>query len=631
MKRILFSVAMAVLSTFCYAQRAANSVISMEKNITELTQNQLTGVVLVKEGENIHGIDSETNAKLWSITEDQIGKSSASDILNDTDLLNFVKDKQSLKTVPGTPFVEGIINYKFVLINTETGKIVYNTANEKFTVIFSEMLYDSREYLLFVIEDKKVKSLLIDLNTGEQKWKTAIGDSKSLLSGLLSIKNVVFEDKAMAYGNKIFSLNYGLLSCLNRDNGELLWKTTDKYTNFFPTQNGKNIVVIESGGLISTKENLFVLNTENGKGIWDKSIKTKKVVYLEDWGEKLLVAHYSGFNFFDLSTGEKVWKKDARGDGLKKVIALGTDFLYVAENEMMLIDYNGEKKWKKFIEISDNKEDEIIFLDKVGDKVFYLTQTYGNMVEYQTGSKLWKRNIKFNEKRPVLSVYDKDDDVFLVYNDEKLFKFNPNISDKPEEFAKVKVKNEKDLNNITLFPWGVVLTGPEEIIGVGLDGQTKYANLYKQPGEGSRKLIKGASAVGGVALGLKSSYSSAMGSEWTMTYRDESGVMRESIVKQKDDKKLEQAGAELAVSNTLFAVSDKFKKRFNALKQDADFAYIFAKGEGNNPTLVKVRKSDGVEVDKILFSNVRPVYELDEVTANIFYANGKNLEVFKSK
>jgi hypothetical protein len=74
------------------------------------------------------------------------------------------------------------------------------------------------------------------------------------------------------------------------------------------------------------------------------------------------------------------------------------------------------------------------------------------MVDYKSGVKLWKRNIKFNDKRPVLSTYDEASNSYLVYNDESC-KFDPSIDDKPEPFAKVNVKNEKDLNSIENFPW----------------------------------------------------------------------------------------------------------------------------------------------------------------------------------
>jgi hypothetical protein len=192
--------------------------------------------------------------------------------------------------------------------------------------------------------------------------------------------------------------------------------------------------------------------------------------------------------------------------------------LYVAENEMMLINKDGEKLWKKFIEISDDKEDPIYYLGKVGEKVMYLTATYGNMVDYKTGVKLWKRNINFDKSRPVLPTYDEATNSYLVYNDEKLYKFDPSISDKPEPFAKVNIKKEKELNSIELFPWGVVLSGPVEVMGVNLDGTVKYHHVYTQPGEGTRRLLKSAAIAGSIGLGIGSGVSAIQGSELTMTY-----------------------------------------------------------------------------------------------------------------
>ena len=296
---------------------------------------------------------------------------------------------------------------------------------------------------------------LLDMATGELKWTTTVDKAKAMIS--FSLKLSANTNKAKINGNTVYYLLYGNLYSFDKETGKLNWKAAEEYTKFYETQNDKNIVVVNAAGLFSNKQYLNVLSTDDGKSIWKESIKTKQVVYLEDWGTKLLVAHNSGFNFFDLKTGEKIWKKDARGDGLKRVIPIEQDFLYVAENEMMLINKDGEKLWKKFIEISDDKEDPIYYLGKVGEKVMYLTGTYGNMVDYKTGVKLWKRNINFDKNRPVLPTYDEATNSYLVYNDEKLYKFDPSINDKPEPFAKVNIKKEKELNSIELFPWGVVL------------------------------------------------------------------------------------------------------------------------------------------------------------------------------
>jgi hypothetical protein len=65
------------------------------------------------------------------------------------------------------------------------------------------------------------------------------------------------------------------------------------------------------------------LSTDNGQSIWKESKKQKSSLP-RGLGTKLLIAHYGGFNFFDLKTGENLEKKDARGDGEEKFLSSKT-------------------------------------------------------------------------------------------------------------------------------------------------------------------------------------------------------------------------------------------------------------------------------------------------------------------
>ena len=629
MKKIAFSIILVFLVAFsATAQRKYDEIITTENSVKDMVQNEITGIVVFKEGGTVKGLDPETKKIVWTLTKEDFGATSAGDILTDPDFGKLFKEKSDLSSVPGSPYVEAYINSKYIIINTDGGKVVYNSSKESFWVMQSDFIPETDEYLLTLKKDGDMAIALLDMKTGELKWNTTVDKAKSLFS--FSLKESSNTNKATVHGTVIYYLLYGKLYSFDRNSGKLNWKAEEDYSRFFLTQNDKNIVVVNSKGLFAAKEYLNVLNTENGKSIWKESIKTKRVVYLEDWGTKLLIAHYSGFNFFDLNTGEKVWKKDARGDGLKRVIPIDQDFLYVAENEMMLINKDGEKLWKKFIEISDDKEDPIYYLGKVGEKVMYLTGTYGNMVDYKTGVKLWKRNIKFEKDRPVLPTYDEATNSYLVYNDEKLYKFDPSISDKPEPFAKVNIKKEKELNSIELFPWGVVLSGPLEVMGVNMDGTIKYHLTYTQPGEGTRRLLKSAAIAGSIGLGVGSAVSSVKGADITMTYRDSDGNMRTAVAKGDQTNK-DQAKAYAAGSAALGIVAAKFNSRFNAMKQNRDFSYIFAKADSGEKILVKVSKVDGVEVDKITFNNNKPVYEVDPATQNIFYVSDKSIQIFNKK
>jgi len=614
-----------------FAQRISDSVIETEGNIQDLVQNEVTGVIVIKVGSTIQGISSETKQQIWKLTKDDFGATSAIDFLSDPEAGKFFKDKKELTSVASSPYVEAYVNSKYMIINTETGKIVYNSSKESFLVYQSDFIPESDEYLLTLKKGADMTIALLDLKTGTLKWNSTVSSGKTLLGSLIRDAMIVNSNVAKINGETIYYLLYGKLYSFNKISGKLNWVGKEDYTKFFPTQNDKNIVVVNSKGLMSAKEYLNVLNTETGKSIWEELIKTKRVVYLEDWGTKLLIAHYGGFNFFDLKTGEKIWKKDARGDGLKRVIPIDQDFLYVAENEMMLINKNGEKLWKSFIEIADEKEDPIYYLGKVGEKVMYLTGTYGNMVDYKSGRKLWKRNIRFNSGRPVLPTFDEASQSYLVYNDEKLYKFNPSIDDKPEPFAEVNIKREKELNGIELFPWGVVLSGPIEVMGVAMDGKVKYHKTYTQPGEGNRMLVKGLASLGSFALGANAVKNYVEGGEITMTYRDEAGNDREAVLRKEDKSKTAMGDISAIGSVALGQLAAKYGSRFNAMKQNRDFSYIYAKDETAGKVLVKVRKADGVEVDKLIFKNDRPVYEVDPATQNIFYIYENKLMIFDAK
>ncbi|CAM2847286.1 outer membrane protein assembly factor BamB family protein [Flavobacterium frigoris] len=632
MKKITLSVLLVLLVSFSgFSQRNYDEIITTESNVQDLVQNEITGVIVFKEGGTIKGVDPETKKIIWTLGKDDFGKTTAADILSDPDFGSLFKEKSDLTSVAGSPYVEAYINSKFLIINTDTGKVAYNSSKESFWVTQSDFLPETDEYLLTLKSGGDMAIALVDLKTGKLKWNTVVDKAKSLFSFSLSFKTANNTNIARVNGSTIYYLLFGKLYSFNRETGSLNWKAEEEYTKFFPTQNDKNIVVVNSKGMLSSKEYLNVLSTENGKSIWEESIKTKKVVYLEDWGTKLLIAHYGGFNFFDLKTGDKIWKKDARGDGLKRVIAIEQDFLYVAENEMMLIDKDGQKLWKKFIEIADDKEDPIFYLGRVGEKVMYLTGTYGNMVDYKTGVKLWKRNIKFNDKRPVLPTYDEATNSYLVYNDEELYKFDPSIDDKPEPFAKVNVKNEQDLNSIENFPWGVAISGPVEVMGVALDGTVKYHNLYKQPGETGRRLLKGVSIAGSQIAAAASAISAAQGGEITMTYRDSNGKMSTGVLREENKSKMATSAGLAGAANAMSLVTQKFNSRFNAMKQNRDYAYIFAKAETGEKVLVKIRKSDGVEVDKIIFKNNKPIYEIDPATQNIFYVLDNSIQIFNKK
>jgi hypothetical protein len=617
-----------------FAQRPADVVIPFSQDIQQILLNPVNGHVIVKEKEVISDYNPETQKTEWSINKkdvvtvgaleqaqkvlDALGSvAGMTDAFQSSDEISFVSE---------SPYVRAVLENRDIIVNSITGQVVFNSGTAGYRILQSQFLPEADEFLLLASEGKNFYSVLWDLQAGKEKWKTDIGTAASMMGALkdiFSLKNTASEDKTTLKGDAIYASINGLLYKLDKNTGAILWKSTDKINTFYISQTGKNIIIIKnSGGILSSKQALNIWNSQDGTPVWKDDIKTKYIIYLEDWRDKILVAHNNGFNFFNYADGKKVWKKDAKGDDIKRVIPIGQDYLYIADTEMNLIDKDGQNKWKKFVEISDKADDPIYLLDVIGDnQVVYLTGTYGNLVDYTSGKKIWKKNIDFEKNRPVLYAIDEATNTFLVYNDKKVYKFDAKTTERPDPIAKLKkVKNDESISDLGLFDWGISLVGEGDAIGVDLNGNVKYQNAYDEPGGGKRKLMKAA------AIGLKTANSVSQ-AQVQVSFRDANGnVTSEGTVEFNDN--IKQAGSAAgAVGSALLA---KSANRFRAMKANNDYAFILAKGS-NGPVLVKVKKADGTEVDKIDIDNNKPIYEVDPVNDNVYYVFKNELRTYSGK
>jgi len=654
MKKTLFAfLTLSGMYFGAFAQRQADYVSKFDTKIESIILDNLTGNIIVKEANKISAFNPQTNAIDWALTSDQIGKmstgaqlSKVNDALSDPDLLKIFQSTDQLNFLENTPFIQANINAKDVIINTLDGKILFNSGRTNYRVVLSQYVAGDDKFLFLVTEGKDFKCVLFDPKTAKDKWSTVVGTKEGMLKSLLAntvansmglgLTKLATKDEVVATSDAIYATINNHLFKLDKESGKIDWEVKDDVHRFYLSNDNKHIIILRNAGsMISSKRALNALDTQTGSSIFKEEIITKRVSYIEDWGNKFLVAHSTGFNFFDYASGKKIWKKDAKGDDIKQVIPIDNDYLYIADNEMSLIDNEGKQKWKNFIEISDDKADPVYFLNKIdNNKVFYLTGTYGNMVDYATGKKIWKGNIKFDPKLPLLYAYDEPTKSFLVFNDEKIYKFDPTAIDKPEAFAKIKVKNDKALSTLGLFDWGVSLTGENEVIGVTKDGTVKFQKTYKEPGAAARRLLKTGGIIGASYFSTVSGLQQGL-SEATYVSRNANGSINESYLfteasrQNMKAKAATNAAVAQAVNATLL---NRVNSRFKALKQNSDFAFIFARGEADQSNyLVKVNKADGTEMDKIAVDNTKPIYEIDSFNDNLYYVNNNELRIFSKK
>lgn len=650
-KLSIFLLAFICWNTAIFAQRQPDHIVNYDNDIESILINPFTGSVIVKDRDAISSYNPDTKQVEWKITDKDISTDNAIanaqkvfNNLTDADFVSLVeKTKDEVTFIPNSPYISLFIDNKSIIVNSLSGKVVYNSADHGNQILSSDFLPEENSLLMMIIDDKNYSCVYYDLELASEKWRTTLAPLESFVNSLKSLVSFkaenIAEDMTLTTDEFIYATIGSILYKLDKKSGKELWKTDYRISQFALNREQTNVITIRrTGNFLRSRTSLNLLDAKTGEKVWKDDISTKYLTYLEDNGDKILVAHASGFNFYNYKDGKKVWKKDAKGNKIKQVIAIGKDYLYVADKEMNLIDKDGKNKWKKFVEICDKDDDEVYHLNLIdNNRVFYLTDTYGNMVDYNTGKKVWKKDVKFDRNRPLLFDYNPDKNVYFAYNDKKVFVFDPNGKDEKRNEPLTKLKNvgeDKTIEQLDLMDWGIVLIGQSDVIGVTFNGEVKYHNKYKEPGGGQRKFLKGSSTVAMGMLGARSSIKKGF-SEATVVIRDQNGNIQNEgyLLSDKSRERLQNSAAKSdAVSGMIGVnIANRVKDRFNALKQNTEYAFVLNKAEGGGTELVKVRKNDGEEVDRIAIDNNKPVYDVDDITNNLYYAKGKELRVYSKK
>ncbi len=638
--KMLCLVGFIAFSNLLSAQRSADKTLTFESKVTDLVVVPFNGLAVISDRTALHGYDPEKGSVVWTaeIPKRKAGAVAAellSEGLDANSLLsaNSKANGPDFTVIPDTPFLQKFFDQRLFVINSFDGEMLFEGDDTAF-YFQSEYLFDEDAILLRGVNaENQLVISKYSLKDKDMVWTTPVSeDFRSFMGSFISLVGSSNElSDSMTYtSDKIFVLAKSRAYVLNKEDGALLWKAEEgKYRDLFHSRKGDKVLLVErAGGILSGKSYVELRNAADGSAIWEKPLKTKNVVLYEDWEDKMLLAHYRGFNFYDYASGNKLWKKDPKGNGIKAVIPIDKDFLYVYDDEMMLLDKDGQKKWRNDVTISDNDEDPIFFLEKTNNgRVLYVTATYANLVDYNTGKRIWGSNLKLNDKRPTFAKFDEQTGDFVIYNDEKLYRFNETSEKRPKPFAKLRLKKEKLITSMEIFPENITITGQSEVIAIDKAGNVVFHNKYKQPGELGRRFLK--AGIGVVKFGA----SAATATVTIQTqYRDADGNIVTSStgpvgVFGEKAKAIGEAGY-LASGFSQQFVQD----RYNALQETDEYALIFAKQpETGEKTLVRVDKKTGEEVDRLIFANNKPVYDYDAYSKDIYYSLDNEVQIFNGK
>ncbi|MFV0565520.1 MAG: PQQ-binding-like beta-propeller repeat protein [Flavobacteriaceae bacterium] len=626
-KTITFLMLFIVAIGSVNAQRSATWQKELDSPIKELVIDQLTGIVIVETQNELQAIAPDKKDIIWKHEKSALGMNKISaDEEAVIDVAEMTSNNMGIELIPNTNLFLLTKGKQFLILNIETGEIKLNSVDKGVDLISFYFFPTKNIIVAFVQKGIKYQVISFDTKNLATVWEqpiegSSIAEMFKLKSGADPAPQV---DKD---GNYLICFNRTIYK-LDKATGEVLWQQGKriKYFDYSPKSDvvvayntESNFNKIKGALKFSLKEKgeISFINNQTGSFNFD-ALNVENFRYAEDFGTDVLIGAGNRFNRYDYKTGEKKWKKDPKGKRISAINKTSKEtYVYTADDEIMHIDANGEKIWKKPVQITDERESETLVLDET-DKgnIVYITETHANIVDLNSGDKKWKKDLKlkFDEKRPTLAVADHKTKSYFIYNDEQFFTFTEQTNERPEEFSEVKIKKEKEVENMFNLEDKLVVTGTGEILAIDKGGNELYHIIYKEPGGFGRKLSNTALKIGsGLSYTIANATVSVNGGP-------EQGLFVEQGSTAQEDLNY--------FSNVTYGM---VTSRFKAKNIDK-YSYFFAKeGEGENKVkvLVKVDRATGEEVDKIIFNNNRPVYDIDLISQSIFYANGNTLDVFE--
>jgi hypothetical protein len=552
-----------------------------------------------------------------------IDPESKSVVWENKDFLGLEED--DISVIDGTPFIKierqkmlaiGS-NKKTYIIRAKDGKVVYDSKEEGIKVRNTLIVKELNGMLLEVVKDGFLSVSFVGFAAGKELWTVPLVKEKTGGIGIGALKRAVKSHYNSAFnidpivdasGNLVL-VNKKEVFCISLD-GKLAWKKEydDNVDDAYLGSDGKSL-------FIGYKKYIDKLNTENGNSLLKEPIKMRDELNgLLPVGNDYIVYNEAGINLMD-AEGNMKWKKDTKLGNITQVKYTPNGILAIEavkddETVFFWVDNNGRNTW-------DEKVKGGLILAEPTDKgVMYVTTERANVLTYEKGKDVWDKDIKLkgvpnfgmDEENKTLYAYAKDkihafnfkDNTYkLVAEDIELKKF-----DDEKERAELDIRKSGSL---------LVLSSGQSVVGIQTaDGKVNYNNYFKDIGHTKKAWMK----VAGIAAGVGAAYLGAKG-----LYNAGSGAVTGDA--SKTNKGVKQFNVSEGLDNAGYDTYVAAQKRYIATQATKDNLYILSQmPEGNG--LMVWNKDKGEAVKKITFSDITPIYVVDEASDRLYVlVNGK--------
>lgn len=608
-QQILTIILLAISSTIITAQE-----LLWEKDLKEALYNVSwieqsdDGVIIAAGDKALMGLDNNTGEVLWENKQ-----------LKAIDRNGFQKiDGLPIFSIESTSLMGST---KSVIMNSSSGEIVFDSKEENLKFGQYHILPKIASILFEVKQEANNKLLLFNYETSQISWLSDLGPATKGVKGLikrsyrgftfLNFDPVIMDNSRMLVGEgkKISVIEY--------NTGKILWSSSFK--------KGLKAIAyspVDKKVYVGIKEKLQVFDAASGKDVTAGKMKLGGSLesIFSNSDNNIVIVDSKGFNILNAQTGNFLWKKPFGIDGLYDVIEMEDNYIAIGSEEksstIAKVSKNGKKIWKE-------KLDGFAYHVQPIDKgIFYLSTEKSNILTYEEGDKVWRKDIKF-KAIPAVTVDQKNQEV-VFYEGKELYRFNLKTGEIETLAEGLKFEKSKDaIFQLENRANSYFLYSDQHVASFTKEGKVLY-NTYHKPVSslGLNSILRLTASVGGIDLDIAGSLETiaeldalAHGSVMTTGDQNESGSLTSSIGGLYVEDIKGQSHPILEVTKTRFFNSKKTK----------DHNYILTNQSGKNQ-IIMVNKDSG-QIDKTIpLDDKTPNYVTDEIDQRVFI-NEKNRTV----
>lgn len=573
--------------------------------INEMTLTQ-GGTMVVATNDGLVGIKPGSNDLLFNFTE--YGR---------------VKPEELLY-VPNAPYVivsqggfAGITSKKSV-IDYISGKTLFTTEGNGWKSVYTCDVMMPQNKLVVTgqrtsKEDFAAQVAVYDLNTGQEDYKFDMAG-----------KGGTFDPTAVMTGTPLLLKNSLVLPTTKglyakkAQTGETLWSAKIKDVNWLTASaDEKDIYAFDVNDNFSKTE-INKVGT-NGEELWKDNVKVKGVVtnfeilpqglaivsntYNE--GKSVFAgASESKIAMLSATNGEDLWDKAPKTKGYVQHFYIMEDGILfgIQEGGINKVSYDGKTLFKKPLKTGEN----ILTMAETDQGLIYITSEDANIVNMNTGEKVWDKPLKYKRADAISSTFDRKNNRYLISADEQLYAVDA-ASGKVSDFAKTKFDGKEAPTSVAIRNGGILLTSDQNLAMLDWEGKPTWQEYYRAPGK---------SAFGAILAGV-AAVASATGSVVAAN-----SSIRNRIAKydSQADRDAELAGGLAAASGA--SVSEMLK-RFKATAATANAQFILTKLD-DGIGLVKINKDTGAKEKEIVLKDKKPEYQVDDIGGILYYKADNN-------